>query len=831
MKNAFFRLLFCLAQTLIFAPSSVFAQSQTLKGTVTAAESNAPIEFATVTLLRLDSTVLDGATTNIEGKFKIKDAPFGKYILRTSTVGYVTDFQNVTIDTAKLVRIAVALALNTKNDLNAVTITADKSVFQNDIDKRIYNVEQDLLAEGGSASDVLANIPTVTVDIDGKVAMRGAKGVKIWIDGRPVKFGNMGKAEILQQIPASSIERIELITNPSARYDSDGTGGIINIVLKKNTKIGFNGSVQTSVGTNEKYQIGTLLNYRTKKINIWANVTGKSEHKWRTGTTDRSRKIDGRGTVRSLNESNGSNINQSAMARIGIEYMPDDHQTFGANALFDTTQQYNNTNVLHTQYDSLARLKDSEDRNSLSKQRQGSYSYNVFYRYNFKKPKQVLDFNATYSRENGRDSLNYAATPLIDNYTNVTFLPALQRQPSATTEGNWNVQLDYTHPFAKKNKLEVGGRFRAINNLNDAQYYGYARGNDEWLADSFKLNIFNYKLQVFSAYAMYSNVFKKKFGYQIGLRADQTYTTGQLRYYYDIYAQKFKDTTFTIDNFAWFPTIHLQYKIAKDNELRLSYTRRTNRPAINEVNPFTDYTNAFTVKRGNPALMPEFTHAIELGYNRSWTKHSLATAAYYKFSDNQINTQTKYDATTDVATVTYANLQKRTSYGAEIIAKNEITRWWDVTTTVNGYYLQFDDAFNYDNNINNSGYAWEGKMLSQMQWSKRTKLQISGSYQSPQVLAQGVKLEQLSIGIGFRQTFFDKKLTVGFNISDVFNTLHTQNITTIPQLNFTQNQDRKRESRIGMLTVTYRFGAKPDQKNEDKTQEKTQEKTNGGDLD
>jgi iron complex outermembrane recepter protein len=822
MRNLFFITFFCLAQMLIFAPNSVFAQTQNLKGTVTAADSNAPLEFATVTLLRTDSTVLDGATTNLEGKFKIKDAPFGKYILRTSTVGYLTNFQNVTIDTAKLARIAISLALNTQNDLNAVTITADKSVFQNDIDKRVYNVEQDLLAEGGSASDVLANIPTVTVDIDGKIAMRGAKGVKIWIDGRPVKFGNMGKAEILQQIPANSIDRIELITNPSAKYDSDGTGGIINIILKKNTKIGFNGSLQTSVGTNEKYQIGTLLNYRTQKINIWANITGKSEHRWRTGITDRTRKIDGRGLVRSLNESSANNINQSAMVRIGVEYMPDAHQTFGANALFDTTQQYNNTQIAHTQYDSLATLKDSEARNSLSKQRQGSYSYNVFYRYNFKKPKQVLDFNATYSKENGTDSLNFGATPLIDNYQNVTFLPTLQRQPTATTEGNWNVQLDYTHPFAKKNKLEVGSRFRAINNLNDAQYYGYARGNEEWLADSSRLNVFKYKLQVFSAYAMYSNVFRKKFGYQIGVRADQTYTTGQLPFFNSQY-NGIKDTTFNINYFAWFPTLHLQYKIAKDNELRLSYTRRTNRPALNEVNPFIDYTNSFTIKRGNPALMPEFTHAVELGYNRTWAKHSLATAAYWKFSDNQINTQTQYDAATDVATVTYANLQKRTSYGAEIIAKNEIADWWDLTTTLNGYYLQFDDAFNYDNNINNSGYAWEGKMLSQMQWGKRTKLQISGNYQSPQVLAQGLKLEQLSIGLGFRQTFFDKKLTLGFNISDVFNTLHTQNTTNIPQLNFIQNQDRKRESRIAMLTLTYRFGSKPDNKTEDKTHEKLPE--------
>jgi iron complex outermembrane recepter protein len=805
----FLSIIFCLAQM------TLFAQSQNIKGTVTAATDGKPLEFATVVLLRMDSTLFDGATTDISGKFKINNAPFGKYILRTTMLGYTTAFENVTVDTAKVKRIFISLAQNTAADLNAVTITADKSVFQNDIDKRVYNVEQDLLAEGGSASDVLANVPTVTVDIDGKVAMRGAKGVKIWIDGRPVKFGNMGKAEILQQIPANSIERIELITNPSAKYDSDGTGGIINIVLKKNTKIGFNGSVQTSVGTNEKYQAGALLSYRTKKINIWANVTGKSEHRWQTGTSDRTRKIDGRGDVRSLNISDANNINQSAMARIGVEYMPDDHQTYGINALFDTTSQYNNTNIVHTQYDSLAKIKDNEYRNTSSKQRQGSFSYNAFYRYNFKKPKQVLDFNATYSKENGADSLLFSATPLIDNYKNVTFLPALQRQPSTTTEGNWNVQLDYTHPFAKKNKLEVGTRWRSINNYNDAQYYGYARGNDEWLPDSLRLNVFNYKLQVFSAYATYSNVFKKKFGYQIGLRADQSYTSGFLPFFRSNTGIT-KDTTFYNNFFAWFPTVHLQYKLAKENEFRLSYTRRTNRPAINEVNPFVDYSNAFTIKQGNPALAPEFTHAVELGYNRTWKKHSLATAVYWKFSDNQINTQTTYNRNTDVATVTYANLQKRTSYGAEIIGKNEITKWWDLTTTLNGYYLQFDDAFNYDNGVNNSGYAWEGKMLSQMQWGKNTKLQISGKYQSPQVLAQGIKLEQFSIGAGFRQTFFSKKLTLGFNVSDVFNTLHTQNITTIPQLNFTQNQDRKRESRIATLSITYRFGIKPDNKLEDK---------------
>jgi outer membrane receptor protein involved in Fe transport len=413
-----------------------------------------------------------------------------------------------------------------------------------------------------------------------------------------------------------------------------------------------------------------------------------------------------------------------------------------------------------------------------------------------------LELNANYTKEYEADSSRYTTTEVVKDYlpTTLTF-PNLQDRPEFIWTDQSVIKVDYTLPFGKKNKLEIGGHYTQKFNDDDYQFWAYARGNNEWLPDSSRLNRFVFNSAVYSGYVTYSNMIGKKFGYELGVRADQTNTSGSLL--------NKKDVVVTNDYFTWFPTAHLIYKLQKGEDLRLSYTRRTNRPSNSQLNPTINYSNPYLLKQGNINLLPEFTHSVEFSYSKEWERHSLSAAAYYKYSDNQIARLVTYDSLVDISTVTYQNAAKRTNYGAELVAKNQLAIWWDLVTTGNVYYTEFLNDFALGGGTSSSGYGYDAKLISQMHWGKNTQLQIVGNYTSPRVLAQGQQYAQWSANLGFRQYFFDKKFSIGLNVQDIFNSLHTESSTRIDAVQFSQHQDRKKESRIALLTLTYRFGVKP----------------------
>ncbi len=852
-KSIFALLIFCSVST------TIFAQGGALKGKITAKDTNEPVPFATITVLQIDEKnvqkIIDGTAADSAGSYKIKKIPVGCYTIKITNIGFKEyNFPNVCIEDGKNTKLSVALKKDDASELGTVTIVENKAVFQNDIDKKVYNVAQDLTSEGATTLEALGNVPSVSVDIDGNVAMRGSGNVRIWIDGRPVKTG--GKTDILNQIPASAIDRIELITNPSAKYDADGTTGIINIILKKDAKIGFNTMLQATAATGNKYGISVAPSFRTKQWNVYGGYSYNYKERWNTALNERKFGVTRNGALTTTNTTDGKLVSKTDVARFGVDWMPDDLNTIGVSGIFSYDLDRNNDAMLHKQYNDTFATRNLSNREIVDLNKNTNYAASFYYKHSFKSLKNdgkgndgkendekttqssdkkdkkaekfpFLEINANYTKDYEADSSRYTNTEITNDYKPTTLtLPNLQERPEFIWGTQTVVKIDYTMPFGKKNKWEIGGHYTEKSNDDDYQFWGYARGINEWLADSSRLNRFVFNSQVYSAYTTYSNMIGKKFGYELGARFDQTNTNGALL--------NKKEVSFVNNYFTWFPTLHLIYKLNKGEDLRLSYTRRTNRPSNSQLNPTVNYSNPYLLKQGNIRLQPEFTHSSELSYSKEWENHSISVATYYKYSDNQIARQVTYDSIADISTVTYQNAAKRTNYGAELVAKNQICKWWNFITTANVYYTEFINDFAVGGASSNSGYGYDAKLISQMKWGSNSQLQIVGNYNSPRILAQGRQQEQWSVNLGFRQYFLDRKLSIGLNVQDVFNSLHTESFTNIEALQFSQRQDRKKESRIAMLTLTYRFGAKPAErkaKNETENDEQHELKNDVPDVD
>jgi outer membrane receptor protein involved in Fe transport len=764
-----------------------------IKGIVLDNKSGLPVEFATIALYKLkDSSLATGLVAGEKGDFELKELTFGRYFMKINFIGY----KQLIVDTIAIRpnRMEINLGqirLKTNSELlGEVEVVSEKGSMQLGIDKKIFNVEKNIVSEGGSATDVLQSIPSVSVDIDGNISLRGSGNVTVLIDGKPSGITGSSRAAILQQIPASSIESIELITNPSAKYDPDGMSGIINIITKKNKLNGFNGSVSAGAGTNDKYNAAAAISYRNSKMNAYANYGFRSNNRTGSGFSDRQNVFAD--TTYFLNSASSQlNKNLSHNIKLGIDFYLNDKNTLGVSALYNQGKESSNKRSYYTEADENNLLSGGYARDEISSEAPTSMDYNLNYRKTFTKPKQELIFDATYSASANNELEDYLERDYRLKYEPKNAYPLAQ---NTTTKGNntiTTIMLDYVQPMKNQMKWELGAKttMRSIASEFISESYNY--GLTDFMPDTNLNNNFSYSENVYAAYSTLSGSIKK-FGYQLGLRAEQANTLS----YLITTEEKYRNNYFNL-----FPSLHLSQKLNKEQEIQLSYSRRINRPNTRALNPFKDVADPYNIRYGNPYLKPEYINSFELSYLKYGKKSVLTATAYYRQTDGVIQRiKTVGDST--VSVTTFVNLNSSTSYGFELIMKNDLTKWWNTTLSANIFETKIDGE-NVDADLQNNNFSYIFKLISNMRVWKNMDIQFTANYTGPTATAQGEVKPVLAMDFGIKKELF-KNASLGLNITDLTNS--RKMYMTASGTNFSQTMEHKRESRIATLTFTYRFG-------------------------
>ena len=766
------------------------AAGNVVRGKVEDATTAQPIEFATISLLGPGGVPVGGAASDEQGTFTIAHVPLGTYSLRGAFVGYTTiTLPNVVIDGPP--KDLGIIQLHAIDALRTVVVAKDRAILRNGIDKKVFEVEKSVVSEGGSATDVLKDIPTVSVDVDGNLSLRGSGNIAVLIDGKLSGLTGGDRAAILDQIPASSIQSVELITNPSSQYDPDGMSGIINIILKKNREKATNSSITVAAGSRNKYNASLTVNYHRKRINAYLNYGFR--HGDRYTSRDNLRKNIFADTTFHLNQYiTNHQTSDSHLLKLGAEYTLDDHNTINVNLTGNVAPEdehesikYNNLDL----YNTLTRIyyRDNHETNTGN-----SFDLSGGWTHTFAKPEQELNTSLSYSGDINDQHINFVQQNYHLDNTPTDESPGLQNTFYKTVFGIAALQADYKQPLSAKSTLKAGykGTLRNYDNDFTSESYNYATA--AYKNDTAYTNRFTYTEQIHAVYAIFSTAWKD-FGFELGARAEQALTHAHL---FATNAQH------EHDYFNVYPSMRLSRKLAHEQELQLSYSMRVNRPNVRNLNPFPEYTDPLNLRYGNPDLNPEYVHAYELSYARTLPKMSLTSTLYYRQITGIIQ-QVRTILQNGGSTTIVHNLTSGTSSGVELVARNELFAWWNLTSNFNFFQTRIDGGG--EGELNSNSLSWSVKEISAMTILGKTQLQISGNYQAPTTIAQGTNSEMYWVDAGIRKDLLKHRATVSFNVSDIFDTRKSGSYTSGP--NFTQEVLRKRESRIAFLSFTWKFGS------------------------
>ncbi|MBU0486891.1 MAG: TonB-dependent receptor family protein [Bacteroidetes bacterium] len=775
-------------------PGKQIPKIGTIYGKVIDKQSGEPIEFATIAIEHTRfSKVVGGGISDKKGKFSIAELPPGKLILRVTFIGYKTSSSDTLFITREQTLLdAGTFSLEASSiGLSTVEVTAEKDMLLNSIDKKVFTVEKNITAEGASASEVLDNIPSITVDIDGNVSLRGNSNVTILIDGKPSSLSGASRAEILEQIPASTIENIEVITNPSAKYDPDGLSGIINIVLKKNKLQGINGMVTGSAGIGDKYNGSFNVNYRKKWINVFANAGYNSREMNGHGYSLRENNI-GDTTFYFNSYQTGGFKRAGVMAKGGVDFFLNEKTSI------TLSTSYNSRNGGHDQYleynylDENMVLSDLYYRDVEEVHPGFGSDYALNFSKRFAKQGRSLSSDIIWSDHGGNETQRAVERYYNTDGTSMNIPNGLFDQFSKDKSNELIAQIDYTHPTEKYGKFETGWKSTYQNTESDFHSESFDNESNTWVIDTLSKNEFGYTEAMHSGYFMYGNSFKW-LDVQAGLRVEQTYVTSKLLE---------TGVEYENDYFSLFPSMHVAKKLPKEHTIGLSYSRRIERPDMHDLNPFVDRGNPLELRVGNPYLKPEYIDSYEINYEKSWNKASLTSAIYYRETHDMMSRFKTVDSL-GISTTTYANIYNSTSYGFEFVSVIPLTKWWDINGSVN-IYRAVIDASNLETDLNNDAFSWFGKGISTMQFKYDISFQVSGNYRAPIAISQGTINAMYAVDVAIKKNILKKKGSISFRASDIFNTRGFS--MNVAGTNFTQESLRKRESRQYYISFSYRFG-------------------------
>ena len=788
---------------IVFLPGFIFAGSGgTIKGGVVDKKSGAPLALATIQVYGVtdSSKIITGAAADNNGNFEVSDIPFGSYNVKISYIGYSSMYiKNIVLSSDKKVKDIGIVKLNAGSEMtDVIEVTDDAPIMTVEADKKVFDVKRDLTSQSGSVLDVLKNLPTIDVDNDGNVSMRGNANVKILIDGKPSAMLANGTST-LQNVPANLVEKVELINNPSAKYEAEGVSGIINIIFKKNETTGFNGNVKSNAGTEDKYNISSNTNY--KKGPLGVAFTYSFWNYTMPGTVALMRTNYFSDSSRYLNESlNWKYRGRSNYTSLGIDYDLDKTNTLSfilTGILF---------NRLRTGNANYSFLTSGNNPNF-------SYinnTYNEMSGYN-------LDFSATHTKkfsDKGDELttlLSYSKRQENSNQdiANIipTFDPVYNNQSNSYNFNFVNFQSDFTKSFGDNMNLESGIKF----NLRkiDGQQDFYSKSGGIWVPNLLKNNNADAVDYIPAAYATYSYKIKD-FTVKAGLRGEYTYIN-----------YKFQNNTLSVDRnyFDLFPSLSFSQKLGESNQFQLSYNRRINRPQLQQLNPFKDYTDPNTVMSGNPELNPEYNNSVELSYTRYLPIGSVTPTIFYRKSTDIINISQSLDSS-GIAYVMPKNMGSTNSYGFELMIQGGFAKWW--TYNLNGsYYASNLTGTNGIENIDRTDNSWSTRFNSNMAIPNLFDVQFTYMYYGRQYTVQGTIDPFQMMSLSFQKSFFDKKLVLGLRINDLMN--QQKFVIAYNGTGFANDFASKPSSRAAFFTITYNFGNTENNSLKNKQQRKQRE--------
>lgn len=806
MKNQLYKVLFLI---LVICTTTVKLNAQTtgdgkISAKVVDAQTNETIPFASAVILnKRTKAMVKSAQTDVNGNLVIAALPKGVFTFKISYVGYQTMVRDSVLISAtnKEVNLGTIKMKPAKGTvLQEVAITAQKSTMQMGVDKKVFSVDQSLVSEGGSASDLLQNVPSVQADVDGNISLRGSTGVKVLIDGKTSLIAGGNVAQILQSIPASSIESVELITNPSSKYDAEGQSGIINIVLKKNRKLGFNGNVALTAGNRDNYNASTNLSFQNSKINAYGNYSYRYGNRPGGGYNNIFYKLPNFNPTFANQNTDSKGVDKGHNVKAGIDYYLNSKSTIsftgGFNIRDNDRTDYITIDKLGAQKNPLELSK----RNNTNNGSGNSYDLGLDFTHKFKKPKEEITFNASFS-EGTNDNLQFYNTDVYNvNGIDVNSLPDILRNTGTGLNRNYNLQADYTLPVGKTGKVEAGYRSQIRIAENNTLSDAFNNLNNEYEINLPLTNTFNSKDQVHALYANYQNSYKR-FGYQIGLRAEDATLDTRLGRYDNSSVLSYVPGKVAYTRL--YPSVFLTQKFNGEQQLQLSYTRRVNRPRGWDTNPFLDVSDPLNYRRGNPNLKPEDVHSFELAYSKFWKKVTLISTAYLRQTNDVIQRIRTDPDQNGITITTPENLNKQINSGLELIGRVDVVKAWNFTANANFYQNKIYGTPSFGT-IDNSGFTWDANLTNNFVLPYNITLQIRGDYRAKQVLAQGTRNPMYGVDAAAKYDFKNKKSSLSFNIRDIFKT-RAWSVTTTTEASVIDFR-RYMLGQVASLTYSYRFG-------------------------
>lgn len=790
----------------IFAVPALLMAKGNVSGRVINKESGEAMDFVTIQAIdtRTKKPLNLSATTGEDGTFTLKSLPDGSYLIQIMNVGSVNQERPVTIEGSNVDIGTVRLADDSKV-LKEVVVEGVRSQMRFELDRKVFQVDANIASAGQSASELLESIPSVEVDQDGEVSLRGNSSVTVWINGKESGLTADNRAQILEQIPAETIERIEVITNPSAKYSPEGTAGIINIVLKKDRRGGYFGAAELSANTRGGGNASVNINYNTSKFDSYASVGFRMRHN--SGGSVMRRTFSNGDYINSDGDSrnHGNNI----FFRLGTTWHATEKDDLYINGfgMFGHRWGHSTTEYVSNMPGQWLRDTQLSENKSDTRGAHGEIGYTHKW-----SDTHTLDLNVGYNHWGGPSWNSYTENevwPAAEESSDedAIYNNSYREQTMPINVNTWEAKVDYTNVVNQYLKLEAGF---------NGDYSHENSPNTTWLGTSeadlqLAPELYNRFIYTNNVSALYLTLGGKtgNFSYSGGLRAE----AWQIKSRSLAYGETEQDVPeFKRNKFALFPSVYLSYSLPYDNEVQINYTRRIRRPWGGQLNTFRNISDPTAVSYGNPYLEPEYSNSFELNYLKSWTYHMISVSAYLRQASDVMSRLSYMDG--DVMYSTWANVTNRMNSGVEIVAKNQLFgNWLDLTTTVN-LYNNHISGWSYDvtsiasgkeislSNKSQNSFAWDARMMANVKLPWQLAFQATGRYASEQKEAQGSRQGGWSVDLGLRKTLGNWSFSL--NCRDLFNSRHWKS-TTVGET-YEQYNERWRAGRQLRLTIKYSFG-------------------------
>ena len=728
------------AQTVTKKP--LLENTGSISGKVIDKKTNEPLPYVNI-VVKENNKVVTGGITSDKGIFQIKNLALKEYVVEIQFIGYKTILKSVKLTENSDVNLNTIAIEEDAIQLKGVEIVSERSTIEQKIDRKVINVGKDLTTAGATASEIMNNIPSVNVDQDGKISLRGNENVRVLVDGRP---SNIEASQLLKQIPSTSIKKIELITNPSAKYNPEGMSGIINIVLHKNANDGFNASINTGLtfAKTPKINSSTNLNYKTGKVNFFATYGNNFGKKFNEGSI-----------LRLDDQSNQlfdiKNDDKSHLFKIGMDYYINDKNTLSVYTNQNKLIGDGKVDVSILNPDATKNLTQYSkyDGNNLDG------TYNLAFKHLTKKEGETLDLEINHSIYSGDQLANFRTT-----FNNPSIPTSAYSDDISEKRENSTINLDYVNPLNEKSKLEMGAETRIVRTQNN-----YTTNNS-----SLSNSNYDYDLDIHSAYVTFGQKFKK-IGYQLGARFESYKANAKLN----------NVTAFKDDYITLYPSASMTYSLSEKDQFQMSYSRRVDRPSLGQTKPIREFSTPRVTSIGNPELQPQFTNSVELNYTKTVSKGSITTGVFVRTINNEINRVLYPDPQNqDKQIMSYDNFDTNTAYGFEASLNYKINSWWDIQPAVDFSSITQKGLVSMFNTTTNSfdfvtkevnASAFNARFNSNFKATKSLRFLLFGFYRSGVDGVQFNGKEMYKIDAGGRYSFLKDKATLSVRFNDIFDTM------------------------------------------------------------